>query len=400
MSEKKGISLLDLQKELKNKIIQAFPRSIWVKAEVSSVTTNFSGHCYLDLVDKDANGEKLEAKARGIIWSRVWRTLRPYFHETTGEDLKIGMKILIKVQVNYSELYGMSLIINDIEPSFTIGEVEQNRLRTIKRLKDEGMFDMNTSIELPTLPFKIALISSETAAGYGDFINHLDNNEYGFKFTTTLFPSPMQGDATSEGVIRALDAINSGQYGEFDVVLLFRGGGSMTDLACFDDYEMCANIAQFPLPVFSAIGHERDYHVCDMVARVSVKTPTALADFIIDAYAQEDARLDNLANRLEMSLQNKFQRERSEFDKIMIKLDHLFKERMQKEYSRISLLEQRLKSSNPLELIKKGYSLVYSENKKLDSVSQVEIGDPVKVLLSDGDIDCEVKRVNKKKNNG
>jgi exodeoxyribonuclease VII large subunit len=266
------------------------------------------------------------------------------------------------------------LIILDIDPSFTVGEQELERQKTIMRLKEEGMFEMNRTLELPQLPKRLAVISSEQAAGYRDFINHLHMNDYGFKFKTTLFSAPMQGNLAPEGIISAMDKV-AGNLSEFDLLLILRGGGSSQDLVCFDDYNLAANIAQFPIPVMVGVGHDHDYHIVDMVAHTSVKTPTALADHIVEIFIREDQQIVFLSSRLSLSLRTK----------------------IQSNYHKIELLEQRIYSNNPFSLFNKGYALVVKEGAKVTNISQVKEGESIKVLLLGGALECVINNKSNEK---
>ncbi|MCT4586516.1 MAG: exodeoxyribonuclease VII large subunit [Carboxylicivirga sp.] len=275
------ISLFELNQNIKEQIKDAFPGSYWVVAEISDIRTVRSGHCYLELIEKEEESDQIKAKARGTIWAFTYRMLKPYFETTTKQSLSAGLKVLLKVSVEFQELYGYSLNIKDIDPTFTLGDIARRKLEIIKQLEEEGVIDMNKETELATVPQKLAIISSPTAAGYEDFINQLENNSNGYKIYHKLFPAIMQGAEAEESIINALDRIY--QYEQvFDAVIIIRGGGSSADLMCFDSYMLAMNIAQFPLPVLTGIGHERDESVVDMVAHTRLKTPTAVAEFIIE----------------------------------------------------------------------------------------------------------------------
>lgn len=389
-----GISLYDLQKRVKGCIDPVFTHQIWIRGEISGIKSNPNGHCYLDLVDKEQDSDSIRAKGQAVIWSSSWKVLRPYFENSTGSSLSPGMAILVKAQVQYSELYGLSLIISDIDPSFSVGEMELRRREVAARLKKEGMFDMNTTLELPSLPRRFAVISSDTAAGYRDFQKHLGGNEYGFSFYTKLFPAPMQGASAPEGIILALDAILEANAQEkFDAVLLLRGGGSSIDLSCFDDYSLSANIAQFPLPVMVAVGHDQDYHICDMVACVSVKTPTALADYIVDIFVQEDAHVTSLASRLSLALANKFSDARGMLNSKKEKIAGCVRLKLLSEQNRISLLEHRLTKGNPLSLLEAGYCLMEKGGVRIFSASSLKKGEHISLIMKDGEVNCLVNNL-------
>lgn len=391
-----GISLYELNKRVKQCLEGGFPRYYWVRAEVSAIKANYSGHCYIDLIDKEDSESDIRAKGHAVIWSSSWRVLRPYFFNSTGSELCAGMQILIKAQVQFSELYGLSLIVYDIDPSYSVGEAEVRRREVIRRLKEEGMFEMNTTLELPPLPRRFAVISSETAAGYRDFMRHLHENEYGFRFYTRLYTSPMQGGGAPEGMVQALEQIASDveSGGErFDAVLILRGGGSVTDLACFDDYDLCLNVAQFPLPVMVAVGHDQDYHICDMVACVSVKTPTALADYILEVFIAEQAMLSSIASRLALALNNKFSAAEAGLKGLQQRLENGIWRRFSTQSGRLDLLEQRVRKGDPANLMESGYCVAECGGKRVVSVEQTAPGDSLRLILKDGQVDCRVERV-------
>lgn len=287
------VSLFDLNNRVRQAMKEQFAEPIWVTAEIASVLENRQGHCYLELVDKRDGDESPVAAAKGTIWAFTYRMLKPYFETTAGRRLEKGMKVLVQVEVVFHELYGFSLNIKDIDPTFTIGDIERKRREIIGQLEQEGIIDMNKNLEMPLLPKNVAVISSPTAAGWGDFLDQLQNNSYGYKFHVKLFPAVMQGEKTTESVIAALDRIYEHED-LFDVVVIIRGGGAQADLGCFDSYDMAANVAQFPLPVIAGIGHERDETIVDSVAFARVKTPTAAATFLIEAFQDFEARIEEL----------------------------------------------------------------------------------------------------------
>ena len=290
-----AISLYELNNRIKQTLKASFADSVWITAEITEVQLNRSGHCYLQLADKREQEDSIVATARGTIWAFTFRTLRPYFETTTGRQLEKGMKVLLNVEVVFHELYGYSLNIRDIDPTYTIGDLEQKKREILAQLEADGVIDMNRELEFPVLPKTIAVISSPTAAGLGDFMNQLQTNPYGYRFQVKLFPAIMQGDKTTDSVIAALERIYEYES-VFDVVVIIRGGGSQTDLGCFDSYEMAANIAQFPLPVIAGIGHERDETIVDRVAHMRVKTPTAAAAFLIGTFREQDGQLETWKN--------------------------------------------------------------------------------------------------------
>ena len=291
------LSLTELQLIIKDSLYIALPDFYWVVAEISEMKENSAGHCYLELVEKLPDEKNARAKVKAIIWGKRSRFLKSFFENSTGETLREGMKVLVRVKIEYHELYGLSLIISDIDPSFTIGEMALKRQMIIKKLEEEGVYSMNKEILFPALPQRIAVISSGKAAGYSDFLNHLSENSFGYVFYTALFESAMQGTETENGIISALDRI-ADHIDLFDVVAIIRGGGSQSDLSWFDSYNIAFHVTQFPLPVITGIGHEKDLSVTDMVAFQSLKTPTAVADYLIDSVAGAEDRLKEISSEI------------------------------------------------------------------------------------------------------
>lgn len=311
-----SLSLFELNSKIKNILSNHLNDSYWVKGEISDIKENQNGHCYIELIEKNNDSESIISRAKATIWSFTYRMLKPYFETTTGRILEQGMKILINVTVEYHELYGLSLNVKDIEPSYTIGDLELQRLKIIKQLTDDGVIDMNKQLSFPLVPQKIAVISSKTAAGYEDFINQLENNSYGYKFYYTLFDSSMQGANTEDSIIKSLDKIYENEH-IFDLVVIIRGGGSKSDLSSFDSYNLAYNITQFPLPVVTGIGHERDNCVVDIVAYSRQKTPTAVAEFIINKTNEFDINLDESSNYIYEIFNDKFNEEKSNIETLI-----------------------------------------------------------------------------------
>ena len=287
------MELMELMARLKEGIADAFPGKTWVKAEISSWSPRTNGHCYLSL--SQTRGGKVVAESRAMIWKWNYPQLKEFFERAAGQPLQAGITVLVRVQVNFSELYGVSLFIDDIDPAFTLGEAALERKRAIEKLTARGYMDMQKELSLPRLPYRLAVITSKTAAGYGDFRRHLLENEAGYAFQVDLYEALMQGESAPASIMAAILEIGEKPY---DALLILRGGGSELDLACFDDFDLAVTIATCPVPVFTAIGHDRDYHIADMVANRSVKTPTALADLFLDCYAAEDALIDAAENRI------------------------------------------------------------------------------------------------------
>lgn len=389
--EKEFIDLFEFQTRLKEGIECLFPKRLWLRAEISAVKARQGGHCWLELSQSDRNG--LVAKASAVIWSSKYRFIAPYFQSVTGSPLQEGMVVLVEVQANYSQLYGFSLIINDIDPEYSLGLKELERQRTIERLQREGLMDLQKDLRLPLLPYRLAVISAEDAAGYRDFVRHLDENPYGFRVDVTLFPALMQGAECPRSVISALDAV-LGCGESFDVVLILRGGGSKLDLACFDDYDLASVIAQYPLPVLTAIGHDQDHHVCDMVAHAYLKTPTALADEILSIYEDEDARLSSFVTRIRLASQSRIALGESALNMLGGRIKNAFAMKISAMESALQVLQARIHAADPRKVLERGYVLALdSAGVALKTSAGMKAGDKVSVLFRDGVLDCSVDAV-------
>ncbi len=364
--ERDCIDLLELQRQMRGGIEELFPEKLWVRAEVASVSVKANGHCYMDLCRSEEG--RVVARAKAVIWRSRYLSLSARFREAMGDDIRQGMEVLLRVTVSYSELYGLSLSVDDIEPCFSLGAAELRRLQTIERLSAEGLMGRQKSLPSPELPRRLAVISARDAAGYGDFIRHLGGNEYGFAFSVDLLEATMQGADAPASICDALAKAESSGEG-YDAVLILRGGGSALDLACFDDYGLCFTIANCPLPVFTAIGHERDYHIADMVACDFVKTPTALADRFIDALASEDERISSFSTRLRLS----------------------FSSRISAMTAAVDMIAARIRSADPRAVLSRGYALVAdARGVVLKSSSGLGSGDRITVLFEDGKINATV----------
>ena len=365
--ERDYIDLYTLQSALKAGIEDIFPDRIWVRAEIASISVKANGHCYIDLAQSGPSG--LCAKVKAVIWKSKYAMLNRYFVSATGTGLQAGMAVLVRVQVTYSELYGLTLTIDDIDPQFTVGEQELEKRRTIARLEEEELLDRQKGLEVAAIPYSLAVVTARDAAGYGDFSRHLHGNEYGFVFATDLYEATMQGPGAPASITDALDCIEASGV-HYDAVLILRGGGSALDLACFDDYGLCARIALCPIPVYTAIGHDRDYHVADMVAHAYLKTPTALADEFIGCYMAEDERISAFGARLRLAFLNK----------------------VNALSSRVDLLEARIKAADPRAILKRGYVLAAdAQGRVLKSAGGAAPGDRIALMFSDGTLDCEVE---------
>jgi exodeoxyribonuclease VII large subunit len=398
-----ALSLYQLNALVKQGLKACLPDAYWVQAELSEVHANYNGHCYVEFVQKDPRSNNLIAKARGTIWSNVYHLLKPYFEEATGQTFTAGIKVLVKVTVDFHELYGFSLSVQDIDPTYTLGDMARRRQEILRQLEAEGVLTMNKELPLPACLQRIAVISSATAAGYGDFCNQLQHNPYGLVFYTRLFPAVMQGDRTEAAVIAALDAI-AAQQDRWDAVVIIRGGGATSDLSCFDTYALAANCAQYPLPIITGIGHERDDTVIDSVAHTRVKTPTAAAEFLIahqlqaaeavealaarmrDALAgrleEQQRRLQRLMERLPLQVKMRLQAENHE--RIALRLENSVKTLMLKQQHRLELIQNQLKAASPEHLLKLGYSITLKDGHAVTDASQLQPGDLLTTRLWHG----------------
>ena len=436
---REAYSLLELNNRVKHVLQQAIPDTCWIRAEMSDVRCNASsGHCYLEFIEKHQVSGQLVARARGSIWAKTFRMLKPYFEMETGQLFASGLKVLVKVSVEFHELYGYSLTVLDIDPAYTVGDLIRKRQEIIRQLKEEGVFSLNKELSFPTLPKRIAVITSPTAAGYEDFLNQLTNNKAGYPFYTRLFPALMQGERTEESVIAALDRVFQ-QMEYFDVVVIIRGGGATSDLSSFDSYLLAANCAQFPLPVITGIGHERDDTVLDLVAHTRMKTPTAVAEFLIarmdraaeelnglqqaislsatDRLAKQQALLQLLGSRLPVLALNQIERNRMLLQRIgnqfpivattllskkRNRLDTLsvhFKNQVEgvlmEQRRWIELTEQFVKMASPDYLLKRGYSLTLRNGKIVKQAEELEQGDELTVRFADGEVQAQVLCTNR-----
>lgn len=364
--ETEYIDLYHLQLLLKEEIEGILPEAVWVKAEISQLQARSNGHCYMEL-SQSVEGKGVVAKVRAVVWRNRWALLSRCFKDETGSPLSAGMTVLLYVQLSYSELYGLTLVVDDIDAAFTLGEAELQKRRTIEKLTQDGLIDKQKELTPSELPYKLAVVSASDAAGYGDFCRHIEQNEYGFVFQVDLFPASMQGDSAPESISSALQEIEIA--GGYDAVLIIRGGGSALDLACFDDYSLCFAIANCPVPVYTAIGHDRDHHVADMVAYGFVKTPTALADLFIDEYAAEDELIASFSTRLKLA----------------------FSARISRMESELGMLESRIRNADPRNVLARGYALVTDgRGIVLKSASGLASGDSLTVRFHDGTLECKV----------
>ena len=405
------LSLYELNRRVRSLLTQSLPDECWLQAELSEVHVNSAGHCYVEFVQKDARSNALVAKARGTIWSNIFRLLRPYFERETGQLFMAGIKVLVQVRVDFHELYGYSLVVTDIDPSYTVGDLVRKRREILRQLEEEGVLTLNKELPLPAVPRRIAVISSSTAAGYGDFCNQLENNPYGFRFFPVLFPAVMQGDRAEASILDALDKIHSSVQ-KWDVVVIIRGGGATSDLSGFDTYLLAAACAQFPLPVITGIGHERDDTVLDLVAHTRVKTPTAAASFLINRLREAADCLEVLSGSIYTYVQAKLEREKSRIDELARRLPGLValqrvrqdqrlellrqrmviavERRLQDQKHRLQILGQRLKGCDYRRLLGKGFSVTLKNGHVVTDVSQLSPGDTIVTRLGNGEVTSQV----------
>ena len=405
------LSLLELNGRVKSTIQFEMPDAYWVQAEISSISPSGQGHCYLELVQKDATGRSFLAKAKANIWRGTWLKLKPYFEAQTGETLKVGMKVLLQVTVTFHEVYGYSLVVQDIDPTYTMGDMARRRKEILEQLTKDGVIGLNKELEIPDLPNRIAVISSATAAGWGDFRNQLDGNIYGFRFYVKLFPALMQGDDVERSVISALNAV-ADRRDDFDLVVIIRGGGAVSELSCFDSYNLAFNIANFPLPVITGIGHERDDTVADVVAHTKVKTPTAAAEFIINRVFDTATRLEDLTRRMGDAVQDRMNSENVRIERLSQKLPSLFavlKARQEQlletvwirsvngvrnlltaQTHKLEIVDKTLSAADPAVILKRGYSITRAGGRVVKCASDLKRGDRLTTVFADGSIESEI----------
>lgn len=431
-----SITLYELNNRVRQTLTRAWPDEYWVQAELSDVRVNPAGHCYVEFVQKDARGHALVAKARGTVWSNVFRLLRPYFERETGQSFAAGIKVLVLVRVEFHELYGYSLTVVDIDPSYTMGDMVRRRREILRMLEEEGVLTLNRELPLSPVPQRIAVISSETAAGYGDFCNQLSANPYGLRFFPTLFPAVMQGDRVEASVLDALSRIQDTPV-EWDAVVIIRGGGAVSDLSGFDTYLLAAACAQFPIPIITGIGHERDDTVLDLVAHTRVKTPTAAAEFLIarvyeatltleekagfiEEYMRrrlldETHRMEEMARRIPAALTLRCLRERHRVEQMQQRTEAAVGQILQRSAHqlqlmgqrtdaaavsllqhvrhRLQLMEQRVAGCDYRQLLARGFSLTLKDGRAVTDAASLKPGDTLVTRLARGEVHSSVERV-------
>ncbi len=335
------LSLYELQQQVKSSLDDAFSLPVWVKAEISEITVNRSGHCYLELIETEEGTDSVIARCRATIWSYTFRMLKPYFETTTGQNFTQGLKVLLQAKVEYHEVFGFSLNIRDIDPVYTLGDIARQRREIIRKLQEDGVFEMNKELELPIVTQRIAIISSPTAAGLQDFMDQLHNNMHQFVFYTKLFPAVMQGSEAPKSIMNALDLIYNYEH-MFDAVVIIRGGGAQIDLACFDNYELAFHVSQFPLPVITGIGHDKDDTVIDMVAHTRMKTPTAVAEFLISGALQFDQQLTELENHFIELVNDQLEENKNQLNDAADQLNQLVNQMIVAQRNRLEIAQIQL----------------------------------------------------------
>ncbi|MFT3993451.1 MAG: exodeoxyribonuclease VII large subunit [Dysgonomonas sp.] len=430
-----AISLFELNNLVRGILHEGLPDMLWIRAETSDVRINQNGHCYLEFIEKDAVGKAIVAKARAMIWSNTFFMLKAYFESTTNQPFTSALKVLVKVSVEFHELYGFSLTVHDIDPSYTLGDQALNRAAILKQLEEDGVIDLNKELEMPVPSSRIAIISSPTAAGYEDFCNQLLHNPYGFAFYTKLFPAIMQGERAEKSIIDALEKVY--QYQDcFDLVVIIRGGGATSELSCFDSYLLAASCAQFPLPIITGIGHERDQTVLDMVAHTRAKTPTAVAEFLISSMSdvmlaleelqdgiisivntrlqEESLLLNTFSTQAVLHLKNWRRIQQNSLDQMKSDILKSVYQLVKNENNKLPVLESDLKklslqilkdNSNRLDnldkylqlvspdaIMKKGYTLTLKNGKMVKNPTDLNKGDEITTIFSEGRVDSIVKQ--------
>lgn len=408
-------TLYELNQLVRETLETEMPDEYWVEAELSECRES-RGHCYLELIQKEEKTNTPIARASAKCWANSWTVIRPYFERTAGQALHAGMKVLLKVYPQFHEAFGFSWIVTDIDPTYTIGDLARRRQEIIRQLKKEGVFDLQRELSLPLFAQRIAVITSETAAGYGDFLNQLQQNEYGFCFEVTLFPAIMQGEQVEQSVINALNQIHAEMSDDndvFDVVVMIRGGGATSDMSGFDTLALAENVANFPIPIITGIGHERDECILDMISHTRMKTPTAAAAFLISHLAETDDLLNDIQNRMVRLVKERLTthqlrlaalseripslfsvvkaRQEAHLDQLFARLKTQLQTTLVQQTHRLELLVQRTVSLDPMLLLRRGYSITLHHGKVVSDPSQLHEGDEIETRLEKGTVKSIVK---------
>jgi exodeoxyribonuclease VII large subunit len=405
------ITLFELNRLVREAIEDALPMEYWVEAELSECRES-RGHCYMELIQKDEQTATPIAKASAKCWANKWLTIRPYFERTTGQQLHAGMKVLLQVYPQFHEAYGFSWIVTDIDPTYTLGDMARKRQEIIQKLKAEGVFDLQKELQLPVFCQRIAVISSQTAAGYGDFYNQLADNPYGFKFEIQLFPAIMQGEGVEQSIISALEQIYDMP---FDCVVIIRGGGATSDMSGFDTLALAENVANFPTPIITGIGHERDESILDMISHTRVKTPTAAAALLIDHLKGVLETIEGAQSMITHYVQQKLSiansqlsiiseaiprlfsivktRQEAKIDALYTRLPMLIERRLTSERHRLQLMDEKLKALDPTLLLARGYSITMHNGRAVKDASQLPPDAEIETRLAKGTIHSVIKSV-------
>jgi len=404
-------SLLQLNQLVRDVLEDALPDEYWVEAELSECREH-GGHCYMELIEKDEHSNTPVARASAKCWRQTWVMVKPYFERTTGQPLRAGMKVLLRVYAQFHEAYGFSWIVSDIDPTYTLGDMARKRQEIIRQLKEEGVFDMQRELHIPIFAKRIAIISAQNAAGYGDFCRQLEDNDYGFRFDVTLFPAIMQGEQVEASVVDALNKIYQ-RIGDFDVVCILRGGGATADLSGFDTLALAENVAQFPLPVITGIGHERDESILDMVANTRVKTPTAAAALLIDNLLRVLEQLDDASHRIVYAINQRLTNQKTRIATLTTLIPTLALRLVSNQRHRIETTENRLpiaierrltnqkhllesislklQGFDPQLLLSRGYSITLHNGRAVRDPQQLKAGDEIETRVEKGNIKSIVK---------
>ena len=389
-------TLRQLNLMVRDAIEMELPDEYWVEAELSECREH-SGHCYMELIEKDERTNTPVARASAKCWRQTWQMLQPHFERTTGQTLHAGLKVLLRVTAQFHEAYGFSWIVTDIDPTYTIGDMARKRQEIIRQLKEEGVFDLQRELRIPMFAKRIAVISAAGAAGYGDFIRQLEDNEYGFKFEVQLFPAIMQGEQVEQSIIAALNTIyeatapDGNPSGTYDCVVIIRGGGATADLSGFDTLALAENVAQFPLPIITGIGHDRDESILDMVSNTRVKTPTAAAALLIDNLLQVLTRIDSAQQRMTMAISQRFANQKERLSSLQSIIPVLAQRMLSNARHRLELIELQLQGYDPQLLLRRGYSITLHNGHAVRDPQQLKAGDVIETRLEKGTIKSTVQ---------
>ncbi len=385
----KAFTLHELNSMVRDAIEMEMTDEYWVQAELAECREN-RGHCYMELVQKEEDSNTPIARASAKCWKTTWMMVRPHFERETGQTLHAGMKVLLKVYAQFHEAYGFSWIVTDIDPTYTLGDLARRRQQIIVQLKQEGVFDLQRELQLTLFAKRIAVISASTAAGYGDFCRQLEENEYGFRFEVTLFPATMQGESVEQSIIAALNNIYS-QIGLFDVVIIIRGGGATSDLSGFDTLALAENVAQFPLPIITGIGHDRDESILDMVAHQHVKTPTAAAALLIDHLKRVADRITDACQRIPTLALHIINDSRHRIELLQNRLPVAIERRLTTQKHRLENIAIQLQGYDPVLLLRRGYSITLLNGRVVRDPSQLHPGDEIETRIEKGTFKSIVK---------